>query len=276
MKTMYNLFALLSSFLLLVSCNFSGIKEEQQEPIDENDQAEIISPDSVKDSLIFENGIVIKFLQQGQGDSIKKGDVAMIDYSAKLEDGKVFDTNKNIGKPIPFMVGWLMQTKGWDFAFQHLRVGDQVEIFLPANMARGSAGIRGIVPPNANNILNVTVVSKRKPDMNIDGVQVFVFERDSEAKKVRIGDEIDLDYIAYAESKPRYSSSFENGVPFRFKVGSGSNLPGLNMAIEQAYYDDMLWVLIPSKHAFGSKGSVNNVKPNESILFDLLISERVE
>jgi FKBP-type peptidyl-prolyl cis-trans isomerase len=266
-------FLLLTS--ILFSCNFSGVKEDVPQDVSSDDLTETTNAPTVQDSLIFENGIVIKFIQHGTGDSIRKGDVVMIDYSAKLEDGKVFDTNKKIGKPIPFMVGWLMQTKGWDFAFQHLRVGDEVEIFLPATMARGAAGIPGSVPPNAANFIHVSVVSKREADMTIDGVQVFVFERESDAKKVKVGDELDLDYIAYSESKPRYSSSFENGTSFRFKVGSGSNLPGLNMAIENAYYDDMLWILIPSKHAFGSKGSVNNVKPNESVLFDVLISERV-
>ncbi len=266
----------LFSINLLFSCNFSGVEDGEQQSISNGELPETANTPSVQDSLIFDNGIVIKFIQHGTGDSIRKGDVVMIDYSAKLDDGKVFDTNKKIGKPIPFMVGWLMQTKGWDFAFQHLRVGDEVEIFLPATMARGAAGIPGSVPPNADNFIYLTVVSKRDADMTIDGVQVFVFERESDPKKVKVGDEIDLDYIAYSESKPRYSSSFENGTSFRFKVGSGSNLPGLNMAIENAYYDDMLWILIPSKHAFGSKGSVNNVKPNESVLFDVLISERVD
>ena len=276
---MRNFFGALFSLVLLFSCNFSGIEEtptpSQTDSLENNP---ITNPEQTeaKDSLVFDNGIVIKYIQHGNGDSIRKGDVVMIDYTARLKDGKVFDTNKKIGKPIPFMVGWLMQTKGWDFAFQHLRIGDRVEIFLPSKMARGSVGIKGSVPPDSDNYLNVTVISKRAADMNIDGVEVFVFERESDAKKVKIGDEIDLDYIAYAASKPRYSSSFENGTSFRFKVGSGSNLPGLNMAIEQAYYDDMLWILIPSKHAFGAKGSLNNVKPNESVLFDVLISERVE
>lgn len=257
--------------LLLASCNFSGIKEGDDLPNDKVTKQEDLNI-SVNDSLLIEEGIVIKYLKHGTGDSIRKGDVVMIDYSCRLDNGKIFDTNTKIGKPIPFIVGWLMQTRGWDLAFQYLREGDEVEIYLPAKVARGKVGIKGLVPPDADNWLKVSVVSKRTADMNIDGVEVFVFERDPSAKKIKIGDEIDLDYIAYSESKPRYSSSFENGTPFKFKVGSGSNLPGLNMAIENAYYDDMLWVRIPAKHAFGTKGSVNNVKANESVLFDLLIS----
>jgi FKBP-type peptidyl-prolyl cis-trans isomerase len=262
----------------LCSCNFSGIKQNDE---DTNELANSTNSDVefnpvVEDSLVLEHGIVIKYFNRGNGDAIRKGDVVMIDYANKLEDGKVFDTNKKIGKPIPFIVGWLMQTRGWDLAFEYLRVGDHVEIYIPSKYARGSTGIKGLVPPDADNWLDVKIVSKRQADMNIDGVEVFIFEREKGAKKVNVGDELDLDYIAYSETKPRYSSSYANGAPFQFKVGSGSNLPGLNMAIENACYDDMLWVLIPPKHAFGSKGSVGNVKPNEAVLFDLLISERIE
>lgn len=255
----------------------SGIQDADDPKSIQND---VTSDDNnsaqVKDSIVLEQGIIVKFLQHGKGDLLKKGDIVMIDYSCRLKNDKVFDTNEKIGKPIPFIVGWLMQTKGWDLAFENLHVGDHVEIYLPAKMARGEMGIKGLVPANAENWINVKIISKKEADMDIDGVQMFVFERDNQAKKVKIGDELDLDYIAYSESKPRYSSSFENGASFQFKVGSGSNLPGLNMAIENAYYNDMIWVLIPPKYAFGSKGSVNNVKPNEYVLFDMLISERVK
>lgn len=263
--------------LFISSCNFSGIENDSNQPdLIENNDVNSRENQLVKDSITFDNGIVIKFFEHGRGKAIEKNDIVMIDYSCRLDNGKVFDSNKKIGKPIPFIVGWLMQTKGWDFAFQHLKIGDHVEIYLPASMARGATGISGIVPPNSDNWIDVNLVSLKQPDMNIDGVKVFLFEREKDAKKVQIGDELDLDYIAYSESKPRYSSSFENGAPFKFKVGSGSNLPGLNMAIENAYYNDMMWVLIPSNYAFGAKGSVNNVKPNESVLFDILISERVD
>ncbi len=268
---MRSTYLLLCVGLLLFSCNFSGLNEDAPDQELTGEVIDIV--ESVQDSLLFENGILIRYFEHGSGDSLTKGDVVKIDYSCRLADGKVFDSNAKIGKPIPFMIGWRMQTKGWDFAFEQLRVGDDVEIFLPANLARGAAGIPGSVPPNADNWLRVKVVEKMKEQHNIDGVKVFVFERLPNAKKINIGDEFEIEYIAYSESKPRYSSSFQNGAPFPFKLGSGSNLPGLNMGMEFAYYGDMLWIYIPSEHAFGKKGSVDNVKPNEAVLFDVLVSE---
>jgi FKBP-type peptidyl-prolyl cis-trans isomerase FkpA len=262
---------LLLIFPLVFSCDLSGVNDDDQGV--ENDDLYEEPVAVAKDSLVFDNGIVIRYFEHGAGDSLRKGDVVKIDYSCWLKDGNIFDSNEKIGKPIPFMVGWSMQTKGWDLAFEQLRVGDDVEIFLPAELARGKAGIPGSVPPNSDNWLRVKVVEKMKEQHSIDGVKVYVFERLPNAQKLKIGDEVEIEYIAYAESKPRYSSSFQNGAPFSFKLGSGSNLPGLNMGMEFACHGDLLWIYIPSTYAFGKKGSVDNVKPNEAVLFDVLVYE---
>lgn len=253
------------------ACNLSGVENDTSidEPEDVNNQTFEVA----KDSVVFDNGIILRYFEFGGGDSLRNGDVVKIDYSCRLKDGKVFDSNDKIGAPIPFMVGWRMQTKGWDLAFEHLRVGDDVEIFIPSVLARGKAGIPGAVPPDADNWLRVKVIEKVKEQYNNDGVKVYVFERNSGSQKLKMGDEVEIEYIAYAESKPRYSSSFLNGTPFSFKLGSGSNLPGLNMGMEFAHYGDLLWIYIPSQYAFGKKGSVDNVKPNEAVLFDILVSE---
>ena len=256
---------------MIYACNFSGV-ENDENVLDITDDVEQII-EIAKDSIVFDNGIVIRFFEFGEGDSLRIGDVVKIDYSCRLKDGKVFDSNDKIGAPIPFMVGWRMQTKGWDLAFEKLRVGDDVEIFIPSDLARGKAGSPGSVPPDADNWLRVKVVEKVKENYSNDGVKVFVFERNPGSQKLKMGDEVEIEYIAYAESKPRYSSSFQNGAPFSFKLGSGSNLPGLNMGMEFAHYGDLLWIYIPSQYAFGKKGSVDNVKPNEAVLFDILVSE---
>jgi FKBP-type peptidyl-prolyl cis-trans isomerase len=258
-------------FPMIYACNFSGVENDESAVNITDDVEQII--EIAKDSIVFDNGIVIRYFEHGEGDSLSIGDVVKIDYSCRLKDGKVFDSNDKIGTPIPFMVGWRMQTKGWDLAFEKLRVGDDVEIFIPSGLARGKSGIPGSVPPDADNWLRVKVVENVKENFSNDGVKVFVFERNPGSQKLKIGDEVEIEYIAYAESKPRYSSSFQNGAPFPFKLGSGSNLPGLNMGMEFAHYGDLLWIYIPSQHAFGKKGSVDNVKPNEAVLFDILVSE---
>jgi len=268
---MKQLWILILGFAVLTACNFSGVGEKD----DINDlvvsESQEVLVEQVKDSVVFENGIAIKYYEHGQGDTLKKSSIALIDYSAKLKNGKSFDNNSGIGKPIPFLVGWRMQTKGWDFVFEHLRVGDDVEIFLPAEWARGKKGIPGQVPPNADNWIRIQVRELMQPHYIEDGVKLYLIERDKNSNPLREGDELEIEFIAFSESKPRYSSSIQNGAPFPFRLGSGANLPGLNMALKKAHYGDKVLVHIPSKHAFGKKGSVGTVKPNEDVFFDILI-----
>lgn len=266
------LFWILSTILtVLTACNFSGVGDEQdgKELLVVPETPELV--EEIMDSVVFDNAISIKYYKHGDGDTLKKGNVVWIDYNARLKSGKSFDNNSSIGKPIPFLVGWRMQTKGWDFVFNHLRIGDDVEVFLPAEWARGKKGIPGQVPPNADNWVRIQVREKLQPYYTEDGVKLYLVDREKNSKPLKEGDELEFEFIAFSESKPRYSSSIQNGAPFSFKLGSGANLPGLNMALKKAHYGDKLLVHIPTKYAFGKQGSVGTVKPNEDVFFDILI-----
>lgn len=277
---------LLLGVLIVASCNFSGVDKEKDESFRENGKSvesqdstekitsEVITPEIEKapiDTLFLNNGIYIVYNEKGSGEQVKDNDVIWIDYTCRLTDGKVFDTNKKLGKPIPYMVGWGLQTEGWDIAVKELKEGDEVDIFLPAKYARGEKGIPGVIPPNADNVITLKVNEVSAPDYTVDGVEVWVINRGKTQPEVKEGDEILIDYFAHAKSNPRYDNSFKNGEPYQLKVGGGSNLPGLNMALSKAQLSDKLWVRIPARHAFGTKGNLNLVKPNESVFFDLRI-----
>ena len=173
------------------------------------------------------------------------------------------------------MVGWGMQTIGWDMVFPYLKEGDEVDVFLPAKYARGEKGIPDLVPPNSDNLLALRIVRIEKPQHEEKGVQVWVINRGQDRPKVKNGDEILIDYFAHARSNPRYDNSFKNGEPFSFKLG-GNNLPGLNIGMRFAHLSDKLWIRIPSDLAFGSKGLTGMVKPNESVFFDIRVLKIVD
>jgi FKBP-type peptidyl-prolyl cis-trans isomerase len=266
---------------LTTSCNFSGVQQETDESFRTGDTlnvktSELTELDSLdaqpanKDTIRLDNGIYFAYRKKGNGKQLKKDDVVFIDYRSKLVSGKVFDTNEKMGKPVPFMVGWGMQTTGWDLVFPYLHEGDEVEVFLPAQFARGEKGIPNLVPPHADNFISLRVVGIQQPDYSNQGVLVWVINRGQDQPKVKEGDELLIDYFAYARSKPRYDNSFKNGVPYSFKVG-GNNLPGLNIGMKYGQLSDKLWIRIPAALAFGSKGNADLVKPNEDVFFDIRI-----
>jgi FKBP-type peptidyl-prolyl cis-trans isomerase len=264
------------------SCSLSGTDKEKDDSYKIEVNAEslsdslsgnndlIIETRQSSDTLFLEGGIYITYFKKGEGALIQEDDVVLIDYKSKLTDGKVFDTNEKIGKPIPFMVGWSMQTSGWDIALTKLREGDEVSVFLPAKYARGDKGIPDLVPPGAVNIIELKIHAIKQPEYTIDGVEVWVINRGSKQPEVKKGDELLIDYFANAKSNPRYDNSFKSGQPYQIKVG-GNNLPGLNMGLLKAKLSDKLWIRIPAKHAFGTQGNHDLVKPNETIFFDLRV-----
>lgn len=269
-----------------VSSDNSSEKDEVAEINTEKTIAEIdesnidtlknsITVDVASDTLKLNNGITITFFKKGKGAKLKKGDVIKIDYRAKLEDGTIYDGNHLIKKPsIPFLVGWNQQTPGWDIAMKELRVGDDVDIFLPAKYARGENGIEGIVPPNANNIISLRIVEKFKPIKEGDGIQIWKYdELEVPGDSIGFGDEVHINYWVSSESTPRYDNSYKRGRPFKLIMGDGNIVPGLYKALYFGREGDRMLIKIPAKEAYGNKGMQGLVKPNEAIFYDIQIAE---
>ncbi|WP_107037891.1 FKBP-type peptidyl-prolyl cis-trans isomerase [Brumimicrobium mesophilum] len=275
--------------LTTVSCDIKGVESSSEKEVGntksliqevENQTDSIKKPvevvvDKPSDSLILDNGIIITYFKKGKGDKLTKGEVVKIDYRAKLEDGTIYDGNHLVKKQtIPFLVGWNQQTSGWDIAMQELRVGDDVDIFLPAKFARGKKGIKGVVPPNANNIISMRVKERFEPTSEVDGVQIWKYdELKTPGDSVEINDKVKINYWVSSESKPRYNNSYMTGEPFTITIGDGKYISGLNKALQFGREGDRLMILIPSKEAFGQEGLIEMVKPGEDIFYDVQISE---
>lgn len=288
---MKNILSLSFLVILLCACNMSGVDNAQKEilktPTKDTVQTQQVQAENffsstqknakiIGDTLRFKNGIHLVYKKRGTGQQVKVDNAVLINYTCKLPNGKVFDTNEKFGKPIPFLVGWGLQTPGWDFVFPFLKVGDIVEVYLPAEMARGEKGIPNLVPPNSPNILTVEVLEILKPTYIEEGVKTWVINRGDEMEEVEKNDKILIDYFAFSKSYPRYDNSFKNGQPYEMTVGAKNNMEGLNIGIRNAQLSDKLWIMIPPEKAFGKKGYLNYVKPNESVFFSLRVLKILE
>lgn len=280
--------------LVAVACNVEGVKSDDIETnskvTDSTGNNDLSGEKNVKedttktvveerqDSLELENGIKITWYKKGKGKVLKKGDVINIDYRNKLEDGTVYDGNHLVKRPyLPFVVGWGQQTPGWDMAMKHLRVGDDVDIFIPAKYARGEKGIEGVVPPNANNILSLRVLEKIDPIKEVDGIKIWkVDERKKPGDSIGFKDEVYMDYWVSSSSSPRYDNSYKRKTPFHLVMGDGNIVPGLYKALHFAREGDKLLIYIPSREAYGDKGLKDLVKPGDDLLYDVRIGKVIK
>lgn len=286
----------ISFVILLSSCEIEGvsnnnqkesksidtIKSSRESDLSKTDSSKIRSQEVIEedtlDVLTMDNGIKITWYKKGEGDLLKKSDLINIDYRNKLEDGTVYDGNHMIKKKyIPYLVGWNQQTPGWEIALKKLRVGDDVDIFIPAELARGKKGIEGLVPPNANNILSLRVLSKPKPTKEVDGIKIWCVDQlTNPGDSIDFEDKVLIDYWASSESTPRYDNSYKRREPFELIMGDGNIVPGLYKALHFAREGDKLMILIPSREAYGKKGLTNIIKPNEDIFYDIIVREVIK
>merc|ERR1719231_534043 len=70
-------------------------------------------------------------------------------YVGTLEDGTVFDSSRQRGRPFQFKIGHGKVIKGWDIGVMKMSLGEKAILFIGPDYAYGASG-NGPVPPNAS------------------------------------------------------------------------------------------------------------------------------
>jgi FKBP-type peptidyl-prolyl cis-trans isomerase len=265
--------------LYLASCSTSGV-EQDKKPVKSNVKTDrsLDKNHAVIETKPMDNGMVIEWFEKGKGESIKPGDMLMIDYKVRLKDGDVVDGNHLLKKDkLPFLVGFQMQTKGWDIAMNELKVGDFARIKIPSHLARGEKGVNGLIPPNADNFLTIRIIEKAAPTRTVEGTKVWVLEENTNNKlKFAEGMEISFHSMVSSPSNPLYANTFRTNQPFKFKLGDYGLVPGLKKALINAKTSDRLFIVVPASEAYGVKGYLDFVKPNEDLFYNVLVMDVVK
>lgn len=269
-------FILFSVILFALSCTTKGVdKKPLEKAVKPKVDHSLDREHKVVDTKMLDNGIMIEWYEQGEGEKVKRGDLLNIDFKVRLKDGDIVDGNHLIKKEtFPFLVGFEMQTKGWDLALQEMKVGDFARVRIPSDLARGEKGIPGLIPPNADNFLSIRIVSKQKPSRTVDGVKVWVLE-ENKTNKVKFdeGKSIVFHAMVSSPSNPLYANTFRTNQPFTFKLGDYGLVPGLRKALINAKSADRMYVLVPAADAYGDKGYLDIVKPNEDLFYNIFVMD---
>lgn len=120
------------------------------------------------------SGLYFMELKKGSGPKAKVGDSISVNYTVRLLDGRVIDTNdkalaKTSGvyyegelydapRKFPLVEGEIF--KGWLEALPMMNTGTKAKLILPSNLALGEQG-RGSVPPFSPMVFEVELVGTK-------------------------------------------------------------------------------------------------------------------
>jgi len=269
--------------LFIVSCKTDDVQSEVIV-----DDPEELKKDSVvnvidrayktMDQIKLDNGIEIKWFVHGRGDKLEFGDVVSIDYKVYLMDSSIVDGNHLLQKEsMPFMIGFNMQTEGWDIALQELKIGDFAEIYIPSKLARGENGIEGLIPANADNILKIRILDVVVPTKETAGNKVWLLEENTtNLETFNRDNEIEFHCMVSTPTNPLYVNTFRSNNTFKLRYGDRGTVPGLKKSLINAKKSDRLFVLVPASEGYGAQGYQDVVKPNEYLFYNILVMNVIE
>ncbi len=105
-----------------------------------------------------DSGLFYKITRKGIGNLPPKGCNVLVHYRGMMPDGTIFDSSYKRNEPISFPLGKGRVIKGWDEGIALLNKGSIAKLVIPSELAYGSRGVDGIIPPDATLIFEVELV----------------------------------------------------------------------------------------------------------------------
>lgn len=126
----------------------------------------IFSNTVMAEKITTESGLTYETVKEGEkGSTIaKKGETVNVHYTGWLSDveggrGRKFDSSLDRGTPFSFPLGMGRVIKGWDEGVAGMQVGEKRVLYIPSNLGYGERGAGSAIPPNADLIFEVELLS---------------------------------------------------------------------------------------------------------------------
>jgi len=103
-------------------------------------------------------GMKVEILKQGTGTAAKSGGAVTVNYVGTLQDGTKFDSSIDRGQPLEFTLGQNSVIQGWELGVAGMKVGEKRKLTIPPELAYGSQGAGGVIPPNATLIFEIDML----------------------------------------------------------------------------------------------------------------------
>jgi FKBP-type peptidyl-prolyl cis-trans isomerase len=108
------------------------------------------------------SGLYYRDITAGSGETADSGETIRAYYKGWLTDGRSFESNRDSGQPISFVLGAGAVVKGWDEGFRGMRVNGRRQLVIPPALGYGAKST-GSIPAGSVLIFEVDLVSATAP-----------------------------------------------------------------------------------------------------------------
>ena len=108
------------------------------------------------------SGLYYRDVTVGSGETADSGETIRAYYKGWLTNGRTFESNRDSGQPISFVLGAGSVVKGWDEGFRGMRVNGRRQLVIPPALGYGARST-GSIPAGSVLIFEVDLVSATPP-----------------------------------------------------------------------------------------------------------------
>ncbi len=227
------------------------------------------------------SGLQFIEIAPGTGELAQPGELVAVHYRGTLADGTEFDSSYSRGQPIQFVLGRGMVIAGWDEGIALMREGGKARLIIPPELAYGSQGAGGVIPPNATLTFEVELVeiSPGPPEAPTEveesaytttpsGLKYYDLEVGAGAEAIA-GKTAIVHYTGWLTDGTMFDSSLARGEPFPFSVGGGQVIRGWDEGVTGMRVGGRRQLVIPANLAYGNRGAGNVIPPGATLVFEV-------
>lgn len=274
----YNLVLFLIISLLFVSCEDAVNKGKPTAATSNGKPTNVLSK-NVKyiDSIQEKNGLKIKWAYKGKGPKLKDGDLVLINYVVTLPNGKLVDGSSKITKSdLPFLVGYNMQSKGWDEAMRKMSVGDVATVILPSELGWSENSLGDVLPANSDLIIQFFIVRKVEPAITVNGSKIWRWNLlKPEKNDVGFGPQKTIKFNMIVNSRNEISliNTYAKKMLISNKFEDDFEPQSLKKALTNAKKNQGVFILVSPQEVSQIKGIQGKIAPNESLFYNIQVAE---